>query len=74
MRVTIKDYRIESHLFMQRAVQALVFAVLLVAILVGRLVYLQVIRHEDLVHSLKPVMLSVAKFLGIEATRYYVLL
>lgn len=46
MRVTIKDYLFESHLFMQRSVQALVFAGLLIAILVGRLVYLQVVAHE----------------------------
>lgn len=46
MRVTIKDYLFESHLFMQRAVQALVFAALLISVLVGRLVYLQVLAHE----------------------------
>ncbi len=45
-RVTIKDYLFESHLFMQRSVQALVFATLLIAVLLGRLVYLQVLAHE----------------------------
>lgn len=49
MRVTIKDYLFESHLFMQRSVQALVFAALLIAILVGRLVYLQVVAHEHFI-------------------------
>jgi penicillin-binding protein 2 len=46
LRVTIKDYLFESHLFMQRSVQALVFAALLIAALIGRLVYLQVLAHE----------------------------
>jgi len=46
LRVTIKDYLFESHLFMQRSVQALVFAALLIAVLLGRLVYLQVLAHE----------------------------
>ncbi len=45
-RVTIKDYLFESRLFMQRSVQALVFAGILIAILVGRLIYLQVLAHE----------------------------
>jgi penicillin-binding protein 2 len=44
--VTIKDYLFESHLFMQRSVQALFFASLLVGVLVVRLVYLQVLAHE----------------------------
>ncbi|MFQ5642166.1 MAG: penicillin-binding protein 2 [Thiogranum sp.] len=46
VRVTIKDYLFESRLFMQRSVQALVFAGILIAILVGRLIYLQVLAHE----------------------------
>jgi penicillin-binding protein 2 len=46
VRVTIKDYLFESHLFMRRTVQALVIAAMLVAVLVGRLVYLQVLAHE----------------------------
>jgi len=46
VRVTIKDYLFESQLFMQRSVQALVFAGILIAILVGRLIYLQVLAHE----------------------------
>ena len=45
-RVTIKDYLFESRLFMQRSVQALVFAALLLSVLVGRLVHLQVVAHE----------------------------
>jgi len=45
-RVTIKDYLFESRLFVQRSVQALVFAALLFAALFGRLVYLQVVAHE----------------------------
>ncbi len=46
MRITIKDYLFESQLFMQRSVQALVFAGILIAVLVGRLIYLQVLAHE----------------------------
>jgi penicillin-binding protein 2 len=46
LRVAIKDYLFESHLFMHRSVQALVFAALLIAVLIGRLVYLQVLAHE----------------------------
>jgi penicillin-binding protein 2 len=46
VQVTIKDYIFESHLFMQRSVQALIFAAVLIAVLVGRLVYLQVLAHE----------------------------
>ena len=49
MRVTIKDYLYESHLFMQRSVQALVFAAILIGVLVGRLVYLQVLAHEHFI-------------------------
>ena len=45
-RLTIKDYLFESRLFMQRSVQALMFAALLVAALIGRLVYLQILAHE----------------------------
>ena len=45
-RFTIKDYRFESRLFMQRSVQAMIFAALLFSILIGRLVYLQVLAHE----------------------------
>ncbi|HHJ16254.1 MAG TPA: penicillin-binding protein 2 [Gammaproteobacteria bacterium] len=45
-RVAIKDYLFESRLFMQRSVQALVFAALLIAALVSRLIYLQVVAHE----------------------------
>ena len=46
MRITIKDYLFESQLFMQRSVQALVFAGILIAVLAGRLIYLQVLAHE----------------------------
>jgi penicillin-binding protein 2 len=45
-RVTIKDYLFESHLFMQRSIQALIFSAVLMAILLGRLIYLQVLAHE----------------------------
>ncbi len=47
--VTIKDYLFESRLFMQRSIQALVFAALLLAALVGRLIYLQVVAHEHFI-------------------------
>jgi penicillin-binding protein 2 len=47
--VTIKDYLFESRLFMQRSIQALVFAGLLIAALVGRLIYLQVVAHEHFI-------------------------
>jgi penicillin-binding protein 2 len=47
--VTIKDYLFESRLFMQRSIQALVFAALLIAALVGRLIYLQVVAHEHFI-------------------------
>jgi len=49
VRVTIKDYRFESQLFMQRSVQALVFSAILIAVLVGRLIYLQVLAHEHFI-------------------------
>ena len=45
-RVTIKDYLFESRLFMQRSVQALIFAGVLLSVLIGRLVHLQVVAHE----------------------------
>jgi penicillin-binding protein 2 len=48
-RVTIKDYLFESRLFMQRSIQALAFAALLIGALVGRLVYLQVLAHEHFI-------------------------
>jgi penicillin-binding protein 2 len=48
-RVTIKDYLFESRLFMHRSIQALVFAALLIGILVGRLIYLQVLAHEHFI-------------------------
>jgi penicillin-binding protein 2 len=48
-RVTIKDYLFESRLFMQRSIQALVFAALLIGALVGRLIYLQVVAHEHFI-------------------------
>ena len=45
-RITIKDYLFENRLFMQRSIQALMFVALLVAVLIGRLVYLQILAHE----------------------------
>jgi len=48
-RVTIKDYLFESRLFMQRSLQALVLAALLIGALVGRLIYLQVVAHEHFI-------------------------
>ncbi|MCO6411784.1 MAG: penicillin-binding protein 2 [Thiogranum sp.] len=48
-RVTIKDYLSESRLFMQRSFQALGFAAILIAVLVGRLIYLQVLAHEHFI-------------------------
>ena len=45
-RITIKDYLFENRLFMQRSAQALIFAALLFAVLIGRLVQLQVLAHE----------------------------
>ena len=44
--VTIKDYLFESRLFMRRTVATIIFATLLIAALVSRLVYLQVVAHE----------------------------
>lgn len=46
MYVTIKDYLFESRLFMQRSIQAMIFALLLISVLIGRLVYLQVVAHQ----------------------------
>ncbi len=43
---TIKDHLWESHLFMRRTVAALVVSGVLLAALVGRLVYLQVVAYE----------------------------
>ncbi|VAW75217.1 Peptidoglycan D,D-transpeptidase MrdA [hydrothermal vent metagenome] len=45
-RITIKDYLFENRLFMQRSIQALIFVALLIAVLIGRLVYLQILAHE----------------------------
>ena len=42
----IKDYRGESHLLHIRMTQAVVLVVILLMILVGRLVYLQIIHHD----------------------------
>ncbi len=42
----IKDYRGESHLLHMRMTQAVVLVVILLMILVGRLVYLQIIHHD----------------------------
>ena len=45
-RITIKDYLFENRLFMQRSVQALIISALLIAVLIGRLVQLQILAHE----------------------------
>lgn len=42
----IKDYRSEHRLFSVRAIQAMVFVFILLAILITRLVYLQIIDHD----------------------------
>jgi penicillin-binding protein 2 len=46
LTVTIKDFLLESRLFMQRCVQSLFFSALLILILLIRLVHLQVVAHE----------------------------
>jgi penicillin-binding protein 2 len=45
-RVTLKDHFLETRLFTTRVVVALVFMVLALLGLVGRLFYLQVVQHE----------------------------
>lgn len=45
-RITIKDYLAESQLTISRATWAVVIVGLLAALLIGRLVYLQVILHK----------------------------
>lgn len=47
--VRIKDYRSEQQLFSTRAIQAVIVAAVLLAILVGRLVFLQIIQHDAFV-------------------------
>ncbi len=47
--LTIKDYLFESRLFMRRTLASLVIAGLLTAVLVARLVYLQVVAHEHFI-------------------------
>ncbi len=42
----IKDYRSEHRLFSIRAVQAIIFVVILLCILIGRLVFLQISQHD----------------------------
>ncbi len=44
--ITIKDYLLESRLFMGRSVAAMVFCGLLVMVVLARMVYLQVIAHD----------------------------
>lgn len=44
--ITIKDYLFESRLFMRRTVATIIFATLLIAALISRLIYLQVFAHE----------------------------
>ncbi|HQU15240.1 MAG: penicillin-binding protein 2 [Chromatiales bacterium 21-64-14] len=45
-RITIKDYLAESQIMIARATWAVVIVGLLIAALVGRLIYLQVLSHE----------------------------
>lgn len=45
-RFTLKNYWAEAHLFTKRVFVAAFFVGLLLAILVGRLIYLQVIQHK----------------------------
>ena len=42
----IKDYRSENRLFASRAIQSIIFVLILLVILVSRLVYLQVYQHD----------------------------
>ena len=46
LRTRIKDYRSENILFAGRAIQAIIFVIILLAILIGRLVFLQVYEHD----------------------------
>jgi penicillin-binding protein 2 len=46
IRGRIKDFWLEQHLFEQRAIAAVVVVLLLTAVLLARLVWLQVIRHD----------------------------
>ncbi len=42
----IKDYRSENRLLHIRVIQAVIFVIILLVILVGRLVYLQIMQHD----------------------------
>jgi penicillin-binding protein 2 len=46
LRTRIKDYRSENILFAGRAIQAIIFVIFLLAILIGRLVFLQVYEYD----------------------------
>ena len=46
IRTRIKDCRSENKLFANRAIQAIIFVIVLLSILVGRLVFLQVHEHD----------------------------
>ena len=46
LRTRIKDYRSENTLFAGRAIQAIIFVIILLAILIGRLLFLQVYEHD----------------------------
>jgi penicillin-binding protein 2 len=46
LRTRIKDYRSENRLFALRAIQAMIFVLILLGILVSRLVFLQVYEHD----------------------------
>ena len=46
MRLTIKDHIRESRLFNERAAVALFIVLGLLVVIIGRLIYLQIINHE----------------------------
>jgi len=46
MRLTIKDHIREGRIFNERTIVSLVFIVLFLGLIIGRLVYLQIISHE----------------------------
>ncbi len=45
-RLSLKNYLAETHLFHKRVIIALVFIVLLLGLLIGRLAYLQMYQHQ----------------------------
>ena len=46
MRLTIKDHIRESRLFNERAIAALVGIIVFVTVIIGQMIYLQIISHE----------------------------